>query len=114
MWFGRYSHKWASGQPTLCDSLYEIRKVLEFTGHSLLITKADLEVAISDTKIVDHSLYGCFILQGHGIGKVQKRFPIMGISFRSFFAIIRRLFDEGAIVWFNESLTFKERFKKDQ
>lgn len=38
----------------------------------------------------------------------------MGISFRSFFAIIRRLFDEGAIVWFNESLTFKERFKKDQ
>ena len=73
MWFGRYSHKWASGQPTLCDSLYEIRKVLEFTGHSLLITKADLEVAISDTKIVDHSLCGCFILQGHGIGKLEER-----------------------------------------
>lgn len=71
MWFGRSSHKWASGQPTLCDSLYEIRKVLEFTGHSLLITKADLEVAISDTEIVDHPLCGCFILQGYGIGKLE-------------------------------------------
>lgn len=38
----------------------------------------------------------------------------MGISFRSFFAMIRSLSDEGAIVWFIESLTFKERYRMDQ